>query len=149
MLPYRHNTVARYSNAPHPQAQTFQIEINSTDPIFFYCAQTILEHCKNGMSGVINPSSAQTLTAYRNSAKSVTTATHPADVFGGKVVSSGSTSASPSPSPTKASGGGGGGGAYGGGGSSGSGSGGAAPDVRAPASLVLAFALGMAAYLVG
>ncbi|KID92013.1 extracellular serine-rich protein [Metarhizium guizhouense ARSEF 977] len=113
---------------------SFQVKVNSTDPIFFYCAQTILEHCKNGMSGVVNPSSSQTLSAYKNAAKSVSTASHPANSFGGTLVSSGqtSTTASASASPTSS-----GGGTYGGSG------------VRAPAEAVVAFALGMAAFLVG
>ncbi|KAK9435441.1 extracellular serine-rich protein [Metarhizium brunneum] len=116
---------------------SFQVKVNSTDPIFFYCAQTVLEHCKNGMSGVVNPSSSQTLSAYKNAAKSVSTASHPANSFGGTLVSSGqtSTSASASASPTSS-----GGGTYGGGAGSG---------VRAPAEAVVAFALGMAAFLVG
>ncbi|KID79307.1 uncharacterized protein G6M90_00g021020 [Metarhizium brunneum] len=116
---------------------SFQVNVNSTDPIFFYCAQTVLEHCKNGMSGVVNPSSSQTLSAYKNAAKSVSTASHPANSFGGTLVSSGqtSTSASASASPTSS-----GGGTYGGGAGSG---------VRAPAEAVVAFAVGMAAFLVG
>jgi hypothetical protein len=129
----------------HHQANSFQVEVNSTDPIFFYCAQTVLEHCKNGMSGVVNPSSSQTLNAYQSAAKSVSTASSPANVFGGKMVSSGSSTSAASPSPTN-NGGGGGGGIYGGGGGSGSGS--AAADVRAPAAIAAAFALAMAAFLV-
>lgn len=109
--------------------------VNSTDPIFFYCAQTVLEHCKNGMSGVVNPSSSQTLGAYKNAAKSVSTASHPTNSFGGTLVSSGQTSTSASASPTSS-----GGGTYGGGAGSG---------VRAPAEAVVAFAVGMAAFLVG
>lgn len=31
----------------------FTIPINSTDPIWFYCATG--KHCQNGMVGVINP----------------------------------------------------------------------------------------------
>ncbi|EFY87253.1 extracellular serine-rich protein [Metarhizium acridum CQMa 102] len=111
---------------------SFQVKVNSTDPIFFYCAQTVLEHCKNGMSGVVNPSSSQTLGSYKNAAKSVSTASHPANVFGGTLVSSSHTSASASPSPTST-----GGGAHGG------------ADARAPVGAVVAFALGMAAFLVG
>lgn len=99
------------------------------------------------MSGVINPSSSQTLNAYKSAAKSVSSASNPANVFGGKVVASGSTSAAASPSPTKSAGGGGGGGAYGGGG--GGGSGGAAADVRAEMGVVAAFAVGMAVFLAG
>lgn len=109
--------------------------VNSTDSIFFYCAQTVLEHCKNGMSGVVNPSSSQTLGAYKNAAKSVSSASHPANSFGGTLVSSGQTSTSASASPTSS-----GGGTYGGGAGSGA---------RAPAEAVVAFAVGMAAFLVG
>ncbi|KHN95700.1 extracellular serine-rich protein [Metarhizium album ARSEF 1941] len=111
---------------------SFQVKVNSTDPVFFYCAQTILEHCRNGMAGVVNPSSSQTLGAYKNAAKSVGTASHPASVFGGTLVSTpGPTSASASPSPAST-----GGGAY---------AGDAAP---AASGAVAALALAVAAFLV-
>lgn len=31
----------------------FTVTINNTDPIWFYCSE--VEHCQNGMVGVINP----------------------------------------------------------------------------------------------
>ncbi|KAH8882932.1 Cupredoxin, partial [Thozetella sp. PMI_491] len=77
-------------------ANTFQVQVNSTDPIFFYCAQNTLTHCKSGMSGAVNPTSGQTLAAYQDKAKSADTAVSPASVFGGTIVSSGTTSPSSS-----------------------------------------------------
>ncbi|KAK4081177.1 uncharacterized protein Triagg1_2709 [Trichoderma aggressivum f. europaeum] len=68
--------------------ESFQVKVNSTDPIFFYCAQNTFSHCKNsGMSGVVNgPSSGNTLAAYRSAAKNVKSASNPASVFGGQLV---------------------------------------------------------------
>ncbi|KAK5988161.1 Extracellular serine-rich protein [Cladobotryum mycophilum] len=95
----------------------FQVEVNSTDPIFFYCAQNLGSHCASGMSGVVNPSKDQSLSAYQKSAKSVTSAGSPASVFGGEVVPASKAQATATPSPTSSPGGSsGGGGLYGGGG---------------------------------
>ncbi|KAK3312199.1 hypothetical protein B0H66DRAFT_395551 [Apodospora peruviana] len=110
----------------------FSVTVNSTDPIFFYC--TVPGHCPAGMSGVVNPSSAQTLATYQKNSQSANVVAPPA-AFGGTLgpasasTSSTSTSAgaTASPSPTN----GGGGGAYGGfgGGSTGGNSGSAAVGV--------------------
>ncbi|KAH0529008.1 hypothetical protein TsFJ059_003811 [Trichoderma semiorbis] len=67
--------------------ESFQVKVNSTDPIFFYCAQNTFSHCKSGMSGVVNgPSSGNTLAAYQSAAKNVKSASNPASVFGGSLV---------------------------------------------------------------
>ncbi|UKZ76768.1 hypothetical protein TrVFT333_004478 [Trichoderma virens FT-333] len=70
---------------------SFQVTVNSTDPIFFYCSQNTFEHCKSGMSGVVNgPSSGNTLAAYQSAAKNVKNASNPPSVFGGKLVTASS-----------------------------------------------------------
>ncbi|KAK0641827.1 hypothetical protein B0T16DRAFT_220990 [Cercophora newfieldiana] len=88
----------------------FQVTVNSTDPIFFYCG--FPTHCESGMVGVINPSTDQTLDAFQSKASSVANTVAPSAPFGGQIVAAGSSSAttgtaSPSPTPTGNSGGGG------------------------------------------
>ncbi|KAK1758861.1 extracellular serine-rich protein [Echria macrotheca] len=86
----------------------FQVKINSTDPIFFYCG--VPTHCQAGMVGVINPNSSQTLSAYQSKASSSSNTGVPSNVFGGTVVAAGSSggsstgTGSASPSSTKGSG---------------------------------------------
>lgn len=70
--------------------EVFQVTVNSTDPMFFYCSQNVLSHCISGMSGVVNPNSTQTLDAYQKAAKNAKDATNPSAPVGGKLVSSGS-----------------------------------------------------------
>ncbi|KAK3688764.1 extracellular serine-rich protein [Podospora appendiculata] len=86
-------------------ANVFRVTVNSTDPTFFYCS--IQGHCQNGMSGVINPSSDQTLATYQSNSQSASSSAPPAP-FGGQVVGAGSSSSpsdttSSSPSSTAAS----------------------------------------------
>ena len=40
--------------AVSPSGATFQIVVNDTKPIWFYCAQTTKDHCQSGMVGSIN-----------------------------------------------------------------------------------------------
>ncbi|MCJ1247139.1 hypothetical protein MMC30_004350 [Trapelia coarctata] len=49
----------------------FTILINDTQPIWYYCSQGM--HCQEGMVGVINPSTTQTITQFAAAAKLVTT----------------------------------------------------------------------------
>lgn len=51
----------------------------------FYCAQNLGSHCKNGMSGVINPGGSSTLESYQKAAQSVSAAGSPPSVFGGTI----------------------------------------------------------------
>jgi plastocyanin len=44
---------AFWSGFPKPGGNPFTITVNSTDPMWFYCAQ--VGHCQAGMVGVINP----------------------------------------------------------------------------------------------
>lgn len=37
-----------------PSGVTFQIVVNDTKPVWFYCAQTKKAHCQAGMVGSIN-----------------------------------------------------------------------------------------------
>jgi len=77
----------------------FQVTVNSTSPIFFYCAQNAGSHCKIGMSAVVNPTAGLTLAAYQKAAQSVSTATSPTAPFGGLVVAN-SASSSTTPAGT-------------------------------------------------
>jgi len=106
------------------QSKAFQVLVNSTDPQFVYCA--VPGHCAAGMVMAINPSSDQTLAAFKSAASSKSSSS-PANVFGGTFASgpgTATTSAPPqtttSPSDGGNTGGGGGDGYGGSGGSSGS-----------------------------
>ncbi|KAL7920755.1 Cupredoxin [Trichoderma austrokoningii] len=82
-------------------SEVFQVTVNSTDPMFFYCSQNVLSHCISGMSGVVNPNSTQTLDAYQKAAKNAKDATNPSAPIGGRLVSSGSsTTSSAAPAAT-------------------------------------------------
>ncbi|KAL7815221.1 Cupredoxin [Trichoderma gracile] len=77
-------------------SQTFDVTVNNTDPIFFYCAQNKFSHCISGMSGVVNePSSGETLENYQSAAKSVKSASNPDTVFGGRFVANAAATSSP------------------------------------------------------
>ncbi|KAM0521267.1 hypothetical protein ACHAPE_002743 [Trichoderma viride] len=73
----------------------FQVKVNSTDPMFFYCSQNVLSHCISGMSGVVNPNSTQTIEAYQKAAKNAKDASNPSSgPVGGQLVASTSGSSS-------------------------------------------------------
>ncbi len=55
--------------------------MNTTDPIYFYCS--VGPHCANGMVGIVNPSAANTVTAFKAGAKGKTSA-RPTTPFGGE-----------------------------------------------------------------
>ncbi|KAI9686687.1 MAG: hypothetical protein M1820_010574 [Bogoriella megaspora] len=81
--------------------EVFEVTINDTNPIFFYCSQPFATHCKNGMVGVINPSEAgdpsQSLNEYTAAAGNTNSSSTPAQVQGGvfrPVLSSSSSSSS-------------------------------------------------------
>ncbi|KAF3765717.1 hypothetical protein M406DRAFT_289940 [Cryphonectria parasitica EP155] len=65
----------------------FQIVVEDTDPIWYYCAQTTGDHCQNGMAGVINQNfnSANTLAAYKANAATTGVSVIPPVVQGGLV----------------------------------------------------------------
>jgi len=81
-------------------AKTFQLTVNSTAPIWFYCAT--LKHCESGMGGVINQAATggKTIDAYIAAAKNVSATVVPTNIQGGNLaaalVDSGSSSSSTS-----------------------------------------------------
>ncbi|KAK3323249.1 extracellular serine-rich protein [Cercophora scortea] len=75
-------------------ANVFRVTVNSTDPIFYYCS--IQGHCQSGMSGVINPTSDQTLATYQSNSQSASSSAPPAP-FGGQVVGAGSSESTSTP----------------------------------------------------
>ena len=66
----------------------FQIVVQDTNPIWYYCAQTKGDHCQAGMAGVItqNFNSPNTLAAYKAAAALTGTSEIPAWVQGGAVI---------------------------------------------------------------
>lgn len=87
---------------------SFTITVNSTDPIWFYCSQTVLTHCQQGMVGVINPTSDQTFDMFQTAAKKTTNSISPPKAQGGvagtvQAASSSSSSSSASPSASASS----------------------------------------------
>jgi len=82
----------------------FHITVNDTNPIWFYCPQTLsgAHHCNLGMVGVINPPANATQAQFVAAAKKGTFAL-PATIQGGTftaVSSSSSGTSSPSASPS-------------------------------------------------
>jgi plastocyanin len=53
----------------------FTFQVQNSEPFWYYCSQTVGNHCQAGMSGVINQNfnSDKTLAAYKEKAKSTTT----------------------------------------------------------------------------
>lgn len=82
---------------PANQANMFSVNITSstTFPLFFYCG--VPGHCRNAMVGVINPSTAQTLSAYQAQSRAATSVVVPPAVAGGQVLPN-VVGSSPSPS---------------------------------------------------
>jgi len=75
--------------APAVQGTTsFQVVINDTNPIWFYCPQAAaVNHCQSGMSGVINPpASGNTLALYQQNAKAFNVSEVPAGTAGGVLI---------------------------------------------------------------
>ncbi|PHH90223.1 hypothetical protein CDD83_4228 [Cordyceps sp. RAO-2017] len=83
----------------------FQVNVTSTDPIFYYCS--VGNHCKDGMVGVVNPSQDRTLDKFRSNAKSAGGNVSPPAPFGGKAIKPSESTATASgagPRPTNAAG---------------------------------------------
>ncbi|KPI41884.1 uncharacterized protein AB675_5610 [Cyphellophora attinorum] len=70
-----------WSGFPNDLSKPFTITINSTDPIWFYCAQ--VSHCQSGMVGVINPPSGQTIDDFTSAAKNAPNSKAPTTIQGG------------------------------------------------------------------
>ena len=62
----------------------FQVPVNSTDPMVFYCTQG--EHCTRGMHGVLNGAGDKTLKSYRDSINVNQVAVAPPTVGGGELL---------------------------------------------------------------
>ncbi|KAJ2896191.1 hypothetical protein MKZ38_005759 [Zalerion maritima] len=60
--------------------KVFQVTMNSTDPMVFYCTQS--NHCAQGMIGVVNADDGQ-LDGYKTNASAIANAVAPKSVFGG------------------------------------------------------------------
>ncbi|RDW85524.1 hypothetical protein BP5796_03849 [Coleophoma crateriformis] len=60
---------------------TFEVTVNSTNPIWFYCS--LARHCENGMVGVVNPPAGTPLDTYASAAAAVRAGTAPANPVGG------------------------------------------------------------------
>lgn len=71
--------------AVSPSGATFQIVLNDTKPVWFYCAQTTKTHCQAGMVGSINaPTVGNTLQAFIDKAATQSESTIPPfDPIGG------------------------------------------------------------------
>ncbi|KAF1810745.1 hypothetical protein P152DRAFT_368738, partial [Eremomyces bilateralis CBS 781.70] len=61
--------------------RTFRVEVNSSDPIFFYCA--VAGHCQAGMVGVVNPPPGQAGDALTRRARGEGRSGTPDEVSGG------------------------------------------------------------------
>ncbi|KND92838.1 hypothetical protein TOPH_02825 [Tolypocladium ophioglossoides CBS 100239] len=86
-----------YSGDVQPKGSdpsVFQVTVNNTDPIFFYCA--VANHCQSGMVGVVNPTSDQTLDKYTSSAKSASSNVSPNAPYGGRLLQASGATASAS-----------------------------------------------------
>lgn len=77
-------TAANQVEAPN----VFQIVVQDTNPIWYYCAQTTGNHCQKGMAGVINQNfnSPNTLAAYKAKAALTQVSVIPPVVQGGRVL---------------------------------------------------------------
>ena len=70
------------------KAMNFQVVINNTNPLYFYCTQPTLTHCKRGMVGAVNGN----ITAYKLAANQSTTLSAPPRAYGGLLVAAASNS---------------------------------------------------------
>ncbi|KAK7414101.1 hypothetical protein QQX98_007044 [Neonectria punicea] len=87
---------------PDGDKSYFAVTINNTDPIFFYCS--VSDHCQEGMVGVINQGSSDTLSSYKSAAAKASKNVSPKAEFGGTVADkSGSSSAKASTTETATS----------------------------------------------
>ncbi|KAL7799121.1 Cupredoxin [Trichoderma ceciliae] len=71
----------------------FQVAVNNTSPIWFYCSQPVGNHCGSGMVGAVNANSSNTLAQFKAAAEMVSNDQSPSSgPFGGKIVSAASAS---------------------------------------------------------
>ncbi|KAI9150070.1 plastocyanin-like domain-containing [Paramyrothecium foliicola] len=83
------NSGFNFATAEGQSENVFQIVVKDTKPIWFYCSQTVGNHCQKGMTGVINQNfdnQAFSLAKHRELAVNAGTSITPADVRGGNVI---------------------------------------------------------------
>jgi hypothetical protein len=99
---------AIFSGPSPSDGDVFSFEVNSTDPMWFFCS--VGNHCQSGMALAINPTSERTIDDYKTAAEGVSSSTTPqGDSPSGGVIGTGteesssdsSSSASPSSSATE------------------------------------------------
>lgn len=81
------------------QSQVFQVTINDTTPIVFYCSQNASDHnhCKSGMMGFVNQADESVMTTYMTAAADSSVNISPnVGPFGGSLVANPSNSSSSS-----------------------------------------------------
>lgn len=85
------------------QSKVFQVEVNSTTPIWFYCSQSTGNHCAAGMVGAVNANANKTLAEFKAAAEKATSNESPkSGVFGGMVMAASSTTSGSSSTTSKA-----------------------------------------------
>jgi plastocyanin len=90
-VPIDDNAVFSGFNFKVDQGQSdkvFQLVVKDQTPFWFYCSQTVGNHCQNGMSGVINQNfdGPNTLAKYQEMAKGTGVSISPPIVQGGNVI---------------------------------------------------------------
>ncbi|KAH6604684.1 hypothetical protein Trco_006391 [Trichoderma cornu-damae] len=71
----------------------FQVEVNNTTPIWFYCSQPKGNHCGAGMVGAVNANANKTLAQFKAAAGKISTNESPSSgPFGGSILSAASAS---------------------------------------------------------
>ncbi|PTB37014.1 uncharacterized protein TrAFT101_007133 [Trichoderma asperellum] len=84
-------------------SKVFQVEVNSTTPIWFYCSQSTGNHCAAGMVGAVNANANKTLAEFKAAAEKATSNESPkSGVFGGMVMAASSTTSGSSSTTSKA-----------------------------------------------
>ncbi|KAH6884420.1 Cupredoxin, partial [Thelonectria olida] len=66
---------------PSDDNTVFSVTINNTEPIFYYCG--VGDHCQDGMVGVINQGSDETLDDYKSAAEKASSNVSPKSAYGG------------------------------------------------------------------
>ncbi|KAL6878698.1 Cupredoxin [Trichoderma novae-zelandiae] len=69
----------------------FEVTVNDTNPIWFYCSQPVGNHCSAGMVGAVNANADKTLAMFKSAAGKVNSNQSPSNgPFGGRVLSAAS-----------------------------------------------------------
>jgi hypothetical protein len=93
---------AIFSGPSPSDGDVFSFEVNSTDPMWFYCS--VPGHCEAGMALAINPTSERTIDDYKSAASSVSSSNTPSgDSPVGGTIGSGTEDSSSGSSSTPSS----------------------------------------------